>query len=500
MKMAPYHVSPNSTRFHPKGNWSVPTKPSPSTMQGAIQQRTGAWHPPAHWDFEAIEYRGFMLATLFLVPLLRYTQDTPEDKNALLARDFAALGSATMLYFFLRKGLSNEITKLSKPEEIAKLPKFLQGLGKALGADADDPIQKEKNHLLSYIPAQIVSLTASALIGPAIGSQAMQHLKQVHQWAQSPDKNEHLKEAWQNQSPEDRQRLSLEAVVTAGGFLALLPLAYEFMGSYKKIVATTLKERVLKGAIRLMDYDLQGIVTSLLGAIGLAKLSSALCFPNTKKEQAHTRQNGVHYPEDHSLKEELKHTFFQAQKDENGELTFKLKAPAVGVALMGATYMSMALWGLFHTIKHHNNPKELDRLYSYNTAYHALHWLLPSLILPTIRYSRDPKEKRDELYIRDFTHTWLGMVMYWAAKFSSLKAIEHFNWVALPKAVENTEVAQRIQKEAKYLLASTVGLATQIPSVVFLAPKFSHDFVNYANSPILPTQEPEATAPSPTTP
>ena len=96
--------------------------------------------------------------------------------------------------FFLRKGLSNEITKLSKPEEIAKLPKFLQGLGKALGADADDPIQKEKNHLLSYIPAQIVSLTASALIGPAIGSQAMQHLKQVHQWAQSPDKVQHLKE------------------------------------------------------------------------------------------------------------------------------------------------------------------------------------------------------------------------------------------------------------------------------------------------------------------
>jgi hypothetical protein len=477
-------------------------------MQGAIQQRTGAWHPPAHWDFEAIEYRGFMLATLFLVPLLRYTQDTPEDKNALLARDFAALGSATMLYLFLRKVLSKHISELSKPEEIAKLPKFLQGLGKALGADAKDPIQKEKNHLLSYIPAQIVSLTASALIGPAIGSQAMQHLKQVHQWAQSPHKKEHLKESWQNQTPEDRQRLSLEAVVTAGGFLALLLLAYEAMGPYKKkamgpceeIVATTLKERVLNAGIRLMDYDLQAIVTSLLGGIGLAKLSSALCFPNTKKEQAHTRQKGVNYPEDHSLKGDLKHTFFQAQKDDNGELTFKLKAPAVGVALMGATYMSMALWGLIHTIKHHNNPKELDRLYSYNTAYHALHWLLPSLILPTIRYSRDPKEKRDELYIRDFTHSWLGMVMYWAAKFSTLKAIEHFHWVALPKAVENTEVAKRIQKEAKYLLASTVGLMTQIPTVVFLAPKFSHDFVNYANQPILPTQEPEATVPSPARP
>ncbi len=481
MKMAPFNFNTEAPLPRSQGTKVLPNK------ETSLQQRSGAWHPPKHWDFEGIEYRGFMLATLFLVPLLRYTQDTPEDKNALLARDFAALGSATMLYLFMRKVLSNGVTALSKPDVIAKLPKALQGLGKALGADVNKVTEKEKNHFFSYIPAQLLSLTASALIGPAIGKQAMLHLKQIHQWMQSPDKDKHLKESWQNQSEEDKKRHTLETLVTAGGFVALLPLAYRVMGSYPKIVASGFKERAMKTGVRLMDYDLQGIVTSLLGSIGLAKLSSTLFFPRSKKEDALEKKNhGVEYPEDHTLKGELKHAFFQAKKDENGELVFKLKAPAVGVALMGATYMSVAAWAIFKTIKHHNNPEELEKLYSYNHAYHALHWLLPSLIMPTLRYSRDPREKRDELYIRDFTHSWMGMVVYWAAKLSSLKAIERFNWVALPKAVKNTEEAKRIQEEATLLAASTVGLTAQIASNVFMAPKFSHDFVDYVNSPSKP--------------
>ena len=145
--------------------------------------------------------------------------------------------------------------------------------------------------------------------------------------------------------------------------------------------------------------------------------------------------------------------------------------------------MTAALGGLAYTVKHHNNPEKLEKLYSYKSAYHALHWLLPSLIIPTMRYSRDPKDKRDELYIRDFTHSWMGMVVYWAAKLSSLKAIEHFNWVALPKAVQDTAEAKRIKEEATLLLASTAGLTAQIASNVLMAPKFSHDFVNYVNTP-----------------
>jgi len=78
------------------------------------------------------------------------------------------------------------------------------------------------------------------------------------------------------------------------------------------------------------------------------------------------------------------------------------------------------------------------------------------------------------------------MVVYWAAKLCSLKAIEHFNWVALPKAVANTEEAKRIQEEATLLVASTVGLTAQIASNVLMAPKFSHDFVNYVNAPNKP--------------
>jgi hypothetical protein len=487
MKMAPFNFNTEASLPQPQG-----TKVLLKDSLKIPQQRSGAWHPPKNWDFEGIEYRGFMLATLFLVPLLRYTQDSPEDKNALLARDFAALGSATMLYLFVRKVLSNGVTRLSKPDVIAKLPKALQGIGKAIGADAkkefgtdaEKAAAKEKNHFFSYIPAQILSLTASALIGPAIGIQAMKHLKQVHQWMQSPDKVQNLKEGWDEQTPQDKKRHTLEALVTAGGFLGLRRLAYKLMRPCPKITASTFKERMIQRGIRLMDYDLQAIVTSLLGGIALAKLSSMLLFPQSKKEKAlEKKHHRVEYPEDHSLKGELKHAFFQAKRDENGELSFKLKAPAVGVALMGATYMTAALGGLAYTVKHHNNPEKLEKLYSYKSAYHALHWLLPSLIIPTMRYSRDPKDKRDELYIRDFTHSWMGMVVYWVAKLSSLKAIEHFNWVALPKAVQDTAEAKRIKEEATLLLASTAGLTAQIASNVLMAPKFSHDFVNYVNTP-----------------
>ena len=143
MKMASFNLNENP--FLPKRQGAKVLLKKPNVSP----QRSGAWHPPKHWNFQAIEYRGFMLATLFLVPLLRYTQDTPEDKNALLARDFAALGSATMLYFFIRKVLSNRITDLTKPEEIAKLPKALQGIGKALAADAENVAEKEKNHFFS---------------------------------------------------------------------------------------------------------------------------------------------------------------------------------------------------------------------------------------------------------------------------------------------------------------------------------------------------------------
>jgi hypothetical protein len=482
MKMAPFNL--NESPFLPKRQGANVVLKKPYQPNEASSQRSGAWQPPKHWDFEGIEYRGFMLATLFLVPLLRYTQDTPEDKNALLARDFAALGSATMLYLFIRKVLSNGVTALSKPELIAKLPKALQGIGKALGADVENTAEKEKNHFFSYIPAQILSLTASALIGPAIGKQAMLHLKQVNQWMQSPDKDQHMKEGWDEQSPQDKKRHTFEALVTAGGFLALLPVAYKWMKPYDKIEASNLKERLVKVGIRLMDHDLPGIVTSLLGGIGLAKLSSAVLFPQSRKEKAlKTKQHQVDYPEDHSLKGELQHAFFQAKKDDNGELVFKLKAPAVGVSLLAATYMTAAIGSLAYTIIHRNNPEKIEKLYSYKSAYHALHWLLPSLIIPTMRYSRDSKDKRDEYYIRDFTHSWLGMVVYWAAKLSSIKAIEHFHWVALPKAVGNTAEAKRIQEEATLLMASTAGLTAQIASNVLMAPKFSHDFVDYVNAP-----------------
>jgi hypothetical protein len=482
MKMAPFNL--NESPFLPKRQGANVVLKKPYHPNEAPSQRSGVWQPPKHWDFEGIEYRGFMLATLFLVPLLRYTQDTPEDKNALLARDFAALGSATMLYLFIRKVLSNGVTALSKPELIAKLPKALQGIGKAIGADAKKAAEKEKNHFYSYIPAQILSLTASALIGPAIGKQAMKHLKQVNQWMQSPDKVQHLKEGWDEQSPQDKKGHTFEALVTAGGFLALLPVAYKWMKPYDKIDASKLKEGLVKVGIRLMDYDLPGIVTSLLGGIGLAKLSSALFFPQSRKEKAlNTKQHTVDYPEDHSLKGELQHAFFQAKKDDNGELVFKLKAPAVGVSLLAATYMTAAIGSLAYTIIHRNNPEKIEKLYSYKSAYHALHWLLPSLIIPTMRYSRDPKDKRDEYYIRDFTHSWMGMVVYWAAKLSSIKAIEHFNWVALPKKVEDSHEAKRIKEEATLLMASTVGLTAQIASNVLMAPKFSHDFVDYVNAP-----------------
>jgi hypothetical protein len=77
----------------------------------------------------------------------------------------------------------------------------------------------------------------------------------------------------------------------------------------------------------------------------------------------------------------------------------------------------------------------------------------------------------------------MGMVVYWAAKLSSIKAIEHFNWVALPKKVEDSHEAKRIKEEATLLMASTVGLTAQIASNVLMAPKFSHDFVDYVNAP-----------------
>jgi hypothetical protein len=55
--------------------------------------------------------------------------------------------------------------------------------------------------------------------------------------------------------------------------------------------------------------------------------------------------------------------------------------------------------------------------------------------------------------------------------------------VALPKAVQDTAEAKRIKEEATLLLASTAGLTAQIASNVLMAPKFSHDFVNYVNTP-----------------
>jgi hypothetical protein len=460
--------------------------------RAVVLQRQGLqWKPPPHWNFEHIEYRGSMLLALAFVPLLRYTQDTPEDKNALLARDLAALGSATCLYLFMQSVLSNGVHALANPKVMAKVPTSLKGFAKAIAADANQ--NPHKNHFFSYIPSQIISLTTSALVGSFIGNQAMQHLKHIQQWMQAPDKVGFIQNAWQSQDEADKKRALIQNTVGGIGFLGLLPLSYWLLRHKTPKVEMLLPERpVPKKAsnrvLTLVNRDFPAVVSALLGGLGLGSLAGATLadahqIPPKKKVAKGTSQVENKAAEDHSLKGELKHAFFHARRDESGEVEFKLRAPALGIALLATTYMGVALTALGYSLKHHNNPKALDKLYNYEQAYHVMRWLLPSLILPSIRYARDPKDKRDEFYIRDFTYTWLGMVIYWTTKVTALKAIHHFNWVGLPKGVSDPKQIEKISHGARNLMAASMAMIAQTASNGLLAPRFSHDFVHYLNTP-----------------
>jgi hypothetical protein len=431
-----------------------------------------------------------MLLALAFVPLIRYTQDTPEDKNALLARDLAALGSATCLYLFMQSVLSNGVHALANPKVMAKVPTSLKGLATAIAADANQ--NPHKNHFFSYIPAQIISLTTSALVGSFIGNQAMQHLKHIQQWMQAPDKVGFIQNAWQSQDEADKKRALIQNSVGGIGFLGLLPLSYWMLRHKAPKVETLLPEhpnpKKTSRVLTLVNQDFPVVVSALLGGLGLGSLAGetladAHQTPPPKKVDKGAAQVENKAAEDHSLKGELKHAFFHAKRDESGEVEFKLRAPALGIALLATTYMGVALTALGYSLKHHNNPKALYKLYNYEQAYHVMRWLLPSLILPTIRYARDPKDKRDEFYIRDFTYTWLGMVIYWTTKVAALKAIHHFNWVGLPKGVSDPKQIEKISHGARNLMAASIALTAQTASNGLLAPRFSHDFVRYLNTP-----------------
>lgn len=476
-----------------KLNARLPSTPSSflstrSTRQ-ALQRQGWQWKPPPHWQFQEIEYRGFMLATLALVPLIRYTQDTPEDKNALLARDVAALGSATFLYLFMQQVLSNGVHQLGQAHVQDKLPRVLKGLAQAIGADRDkDP---HKNKFYSYIPAQVISLFTSAFIGPAIGNQALQHFKSVQHWWNSPDKVQHLKESWQSQEPQAKKKQQLEMGVSLLSLLATIPLAYHLIHHARtpmKQVASATEKNFNQG-IRFLDYDLPALMSSLLVSIGVAKGVGYLAFGDTTNTPKDQKTQVQDTQEKKSFLDGMKDTLFLAQKDENGQVSFKLKAPAVGMTLLAGTYMTGILGALFYSVKHHNNPQKLEALYNYETGYHALHWLLPSLILPNIRYQKDNREHRDEFYIRDFTHTWLGLMAYWFAKGSAKQIIQQFNLVGMPELKHLSESAKakvnpkQIQEDATKLMAAMVALTAQMATQGFLAPRFSHDFVHYLNTP-----------------
>jgi|GEM_PF-6204036 len=448
------------------------------------EQREGGIATPAHWRYQDIEYRGSMILPLLLIPAIRYTQDTPDDRNALLARDVAALGSATALYLFLQKVLSNGIHHLGKTEVQEKLPAMLKGIAQTVGADLKH--QRFKNQFYSYIPAQIISLVTSALVGPAIGTEAMKHLKHVKGWVVCPDKRKHLKDTWNQQPPKEKKARKQEIVIGTAAFGVLAPLAYTLMHH-------AASSRYPNALLRIVDHDLPAIMSSLLASVGIAQLVTP--DPNPKKEGP--------YPA--SLKGRVK-DFFIPDKDPNVKVA-KLKAPTIGAALLGTTYTTALVGGLGYVAMNRHQPENIDKFLNYETAYHALHWVLPSLILPTIRYTQDPKDRRDEFYIRDFTHFWMGTLVFWAAK-QGIKPLINQSAVLLeptkesllehkarlldqassqfklpPDNISNTQLATMVRDDAVKLSAATLATLLQIASNGFLAPKFSHQFVKYLNKP-----------------
>jgi hypothetical protein len=453
-------------------------------LKPRVQQREGTVAAPTNWRYQDIEYRGSMVLPLLMIPAIRYTQDTPEDRDALLARDVAALGSATAIYLFLQKVLSNGIHKLSTSEVQEKLPDLLKGAARAIGADLQH--QKFKNQFFSYIPAQAISLVTSALVGPAIGTEAMKHLKNVKGWLTCPDKRQHLKEAWTSQPRQEKNAYTQEMLIGAASFAAILPLSY-------RMIRHAANEGYPNKLLRVVDHDIPAILTSVLGAVGIAKILTP--NPERKKQPP--------YPA--SLKGRVK-DFFVRDKDPNVKVA-KLKAPTIGAALLGTTYSAALLGGLGYVAINRHNPEKLDKFLNYETAYHAMHWVLPSLLLPTIRYTQDPKDRRDEFYIRDFTHFWLGTLVFWAAKQGAKPLIKGSKTIAEPALaaikknreallkvattqlklpqdkINDSQLAKMVRDDAVKLGAATAATLLQIASNGFLAPKFSHQFVTYLNKP-----------------
>jgi hypothetical protein len=451
--------------------------PEPLARAPLYRQRSGGWKPPPHWAYQDIENRGGMLLPLVLVPAIRYTQDTPQDKNQLLARDVAALGSSTMLYLYLQRLLSGQVSRLGQlaqtREKLQKVPQAFQWAVEKVGAYADEALKDKgeegknkfkaldfKNKFWSYVPAQAVALTVSALVGPAIGAMAMRHTKHFMQWLRSPNKIANAQNAWNAQTETEQKRHSLELASGTFGAVVAVPLAYRGVNHWdvqKKYGASTL--------FRLIDHDLPVWGTALLGVVGASKLLGRLIYPRTPQEKAahpDERSGGAGTPV-HDGKAPV------------------VKAPVIGASLLGASYAAALTAAGIYTHKNRNDKVKLKALYNHESAYHAMHWILPSLLLPSIRYTRDDKTRRDEYYIRDFTNFWLGAVVYWAFKQGSKHAIERLNLVEMPShnpAIEaEREKARALHDAAVKLSAATVATFAQIFNNGFVAPNLSHQFV-----------------------
>jgi hypothetical protein len=182
-----------------------------------------------------------------------------------------------------------------------------------------------------------------------------------------------------------------------------------------------------------------------------------------------------------NLVQKFRQEFWDHDTGAGSEHQPRVKAPVIGMSILAASYGAAALAAGAFTLKNRrDNPEVLKKFYTYETAYHAMHWVLPSLLLPTIRYTMDPEDKRDELYIRDFTHAWLGAVVYWSAKKGAQKLLDQYSVIGLPALKEKLtpEKAKRVQQDAVKLASATVATLTQVANNGFLAPKLSHLFTH----------------------
>lgn len=75
-----------------------------------------------------------------------------------------------------------------------------------------------------------------------------------------------------------------------------------------------------------------------------------------------------------------------------------------------------------------------------------LWWVLPPIVIPSLRWLQDPPKLKNKLFIRDFTTYSIGAVVFFAVKYLSEAAAGPF--------IKNLQ--------AKCLLGSAVGLAANL--------------------------------------